>query len=377
MPGHFVNSGNEAFSSAVRSDRYVDKTGLIAYTNSVLNTKDAWVCDTRPPGFGKSTTVGMLAAYYSRGCDSSERFAGTDIARNPDYGTHRNQHNVLCFDAASFDVRMHDNVDIVNGIESALLAEIKTAFSEIIQPGTQTLSAALAQVQFKTGQKFIILIDNWDHLLRQANSSAALRRNYLDFLSGLLKGPSPSKYIELAYLTGVLPIVKTPMLTTLNNFTEFTMLGAGPLASFKGFTEKETEALCRHSLSITAVKHWCGGYQLNRLFLCHPRRVINALSTRRFQMAAEAADTLRTVSPYFDAPVAGLVDHLKALLTGDSVSAAVNSFQNELENFSCRDEVLTLFVHLGLLTYDADRQTVRIPNETTREAIRLILSSAN
>ena len=34
----FVNPGNAAFEVAVNSQIYVDKTGLLAYTNSVINT---------------------------------------------------------------------------------------------------------------------------------------------------------------------------------------------------------------------------------------------------------------------------------------------------------------------------------------------------
>ena len=71
----FVNPGNTAFEVAVNSQIYVDKTGLLAYTNSVINTKQALICSSRPRRFGKSITADMLCAYYSRGCDSDSIFA--------------------------------------------------------------------------------------------------------------------------------------------------------------------------------------------------------------------------------------------------------------------------------------------------------------
>lgn len=37
--GIYVNPGNTAFREAVNSKIYVDKSELISYTNSVLNTK--------------------------------------------------------------------------------------------------------------------------------------------------------------------------------------------------------------------------------------------------------------------------------------------------------------------------------------------------
>ena len=41
--GIYVNPGNTAFKEALNSMIYVDKSGLISYTNSVLNTKQIYV----------------------------------------------------------------------------------------------------------------------------------------------------------------------------------------------------------------------------------------------------------------------------------------------------------------------------------------------
>lgn len=76
--GIYVNRGNESFASAKNSEIYVDKTGLIAYTNKVLDTEQRYICNSRPRRFGKSITAGMLAAYYGRGCDSGELFEGLE-----------------------------------------------------------------------------------------------------------------------------------------------------------------------------------------------------------------------------------------------------------------------------------------------------------
>mgnify|MGYP003207475262 CR=1 FL=1 len=64
--GRFVNPDNSAFQVALNSKIYVDKTGLIEYTNSVLDTTDAYICNSRPRRFGKSYAANMLAAYYVR-----------------------------------------------------------------------------------------------------------------------------------------------------------------------------------------------------------------------------------------------------------------------------------------------------------------------
>lgn len=63
--GIYLNPENDGFWEAVRSKIYVDKTGLIACTNNFINTKQKFVCVSRPRRFGKSMTLEMLAAYYS------------------------------------------------------------------------------------------------------------------------------------------------------------------------------------------------------------------------------------------------------------------------------------------------------------------------
>lgn len=73
--GMFVNSGNGAFQVALNSEIYVDKTGLLKYTNKVMNTLQGYICNSRPRRFGKSITADMLTAYYSKGCDSEDMFS--------------------------------------------------------------------------------------------------------------------------------------------------------------------------------------------------------------------------------------------------------------------------------------------------------------
>ena len=72
--GTFVNPGNSAFQVALNSEIYVDKTGLLSYTNKVIDTTNALICNSRPRRFGKSITANMLTAYYSMGCDSAAMF---------------------------------------------------------------------------------------------------------------------------------------------------------------------------------------------------------------------------------------------------------------------------------------------------------------
>ena len=96
--GRFVNTDNSAFQMTLNSEIYVDKSGLIEYTNRVLNTNQAFICNSRPRRFGKSVTADMLVAYYSKGCDSSELFNTLEISKSPSYKKNLNKYDVIHFD---------------------------------------------------------------------------------------------------------------------------------------------------------------------------------------------------------------------------------------------------------------------------------------
>ena len=46
--GRFVNPENKAFRAAIKSEIYVDKSMLLDYTNKVLGTTQAFICNSRP-----------------------------------------------------------------------------------------------------------------------------------------------------------------------------------------------------------------------------------------------------------------------------------------------------------------------------------------
>ena len=93
--GIFVNPDNSAFQVALNSEIYIDKTGLLEYTNKVRNTLQGYICNSRPRRFGKSITANMLTAYYSKGCESEKMFSGLEISEYPDFRRHLNQYDVI------------------------------------------------------------------------------------------------------------------------------------------------------------------------------------------------------------------------------------------------------------------------------------------
>lgn len=100
--GGYLNPGNEKFGEALNSQIYVDKTGLIEYTNRVMYSNQKYVCVSRPRRFGKSMAANMLAAYYSRGCDSRELFQGLKISKADACEKKLNQYNTIFLNMQEF-----------------------------------------------------------------------------------------------------------------------------------------------------------------------------------------------------------------------------------------------------------------------------------
>ena len=130
--GRFVNPDNSAFQVALNSRIYVDKTGMIEYMNSVLDTTDAYICNSRPRRFGKSYAANMLAAYYSKGADSEQMFSGLSIGKTQDFKKHLNKYDVIHIDVQWFLANCEDKNKVVQFITKSVLDELREIYPECL-----------------------------------------------------------------------------------------------------------------------------------------------------------------------------------------------------------------------------------------------------
>lgn len=128
--GRFVNPDNSAFQVALNSEIYVDKTGLLDYTNKVLDTKQGYICNSRPRRFGKSITADMLSAYYSKGCDSEKMFADLKIGSSADFRKHLNKYDVIHLDIQWFLSNLEKSDKLVKYITESILYELREFYPE-------------------------------------------------------------------------------------------------------------------------------------------------------------------------------------------------------------------------------------------------------
>lgn len=368
--GRFLNPDYSAFETALNSEIYIDKTGLLAYTNKVINTKQAFICNSRPRRFGKSVTADMLTAYYSKGCDSADIFADYEISHAGDFRQHLNKYDVIHLDIQWCLAPAKGAAGVVSYIEKSVIAELKEKYPNIISEETVSLPEAMSEIYTVTGNKFIVIIDEWDILIRDEANNRDEQENYINFLRGMFKGTEPTRFISLAYLTGILPIKKMKTQSALNNFDEFTMLDAGALASYIGFTELEVEKLCdKYHKDFAEVKRWYDGYVLENQQVYNPKAVVSVMLRGNFQSYWSQTGTYEVVVPLINMDFDGLKQAIIEMVSGSTVEVDTGTFQNDTVSFSSRDDVITYLIHLGYLAYDQRKQCAFIPNEEIRQEL--------
>lgn len=369
--GLYVNPGNAAFRRVLNSELYVDKTDLITVTNSKIDTMNCYMCVSRPRRFGKSMAADMLVAYYSRGCNSRALFAGKKMEAGESALVHLNQHNVIRLDIQQF-LFQESHLDIfIDKIQEAVIRELLLEFGDCFEVDEYGLPGVLKQLYGAKGERFIFIIDEWDCVFRLAKQRKDIQKKYLDFLRGLFKG---NESADLVYMTGILPIKKYGDHSAINIFDEYSMIEPRDLGKYFGFTEEEVEEQCRkYHADYAEMKKWYDGYQLNDLLIYNPKSVVDALKWKDFQSYWAGTETYEALKVYIDLNFDGLKEAIIQMLGNGHCRIDPSTFQNDMTTFQTKDDILTLLVHLGYLTYDAADRSVFIPNqEIIQEFMRAV-----
>lgn len=396
--GIYLNPGNVLFQYCLNSKIYVDKTELINYTNDFLNTKQKFICVSRPRRFGKSTALEMLAAYYDKSCDSSEMFRNLKIGKTKD-GEERelknlNQYDVLFIDMQGLmdEVMLSDASGIMlsetseymasPGIASTTHPLLRSMQRRVIEdiredsqfagyiPETEVSLVNTLQLIYKnTGRQFILLIDEWDSILRNHENDTVLQDKYIDMLRGLFKNAAMQPVFAFVYMTGILPVKRYGTQSALNNFKEYTMLSAAPLEEFVGFTQEEAENLYKeYGMDIQKAREWYDGYMIDDMnHVYNPNSVVESITRKRFNNYWAATGTFLTVRKQIEMNFAGLREMVVEMLGGQKCHINPEKFKNDMVSFESADDVFTFLVHLGYLGYDSEREKVYIPNKEIRK----------
>ena len=359
--GIFVNPGNASFIEALNSEIYVDKSGLISVTNKRINTKQKYICVSRPRRFGKSLNLGMLAAYYGKGSGSSELFDKLVISGTEGYTEHLNKYNVIYLNMQQFLSGSKNVEEMLSSINKGLMYDLEDDFEDINLRPEMGLTYNLNRVFAKKKEPFVFLIDEWDCVMRENMDNKDAQKKYLDFIRNLLKDQT---YVALAYMTGILPIKKYGSHSALNMFDEYSMLESEPFQKYTGFTGEEVMELCNeYGIDFESMKSWYDGYELDGTELYCPRSVLMAIEKKRFSNYWTQTETYEALAKYITMNYDGLHETIEKLLAGQEQPVDTRTFSNDMVTFENKDDILTLLIHLGYLGYRSDKKTSYIPNK--------------
>ena len=369
--GIYLNPNNFSFRQACNSKIYVDKTMLIGFTNDMLCTEQKYICVSRPRRFGKSMAANMLTAYYSRGCDSRDIFEDLKAGELESYEKHLSKYNVIHINMVDFLTETKNMNEMISELQKSILFDLINEYSDVQFYDSTKLERSLRDVFAKYGVPFVFIIDEWDCIFRVHKNDTESQTAYLNFLRNLLKDKS---YVALAYMTGILPIKKYGEHSALNIFYEFSMTDAAPITEFTGFTEDEVRELCEeYNKSFEETKRWYDGYVINEMSIYNPKSVVESIIRGRFSNYWTSTETYEALKVYIQMNLDGLKDKITQLVAGEQIQINTTKFQNDMTTFNSADDILTLLVHLGYLTYDFYSKTVRIPNsEVAQEFINSI-----
>ena len=371
--GIFINIGNMGFQSA-RNGEYVDKSGLIRIVNKTINSERRFSCVTRCRRFGKSMAAKMLCAYYDQSCDSRHLFADLEIANDPDFERYLNKYPVIYLDMTAFVTRFH-NESIVEHIEAELRIDILETFPEVKVKETDDLMGCLIRIAAATGQQFIMIIDEWDAICREFTPGTSAMDTYVNWLRRMFKEVNAVNVFAAVYMTGILPIKKYKTESALNNFQEYSMVEPRRMSLFFGFTKDEVRTLAaQHNMPFAELEKWYDGYQIgDEPSMFNPNSVMQAIDAGRCRSFWASTGAFDTVANYINMNYEGLKDDIIQMLAGGRCHVDPTGFQNDMSVVTSRDDVLTVLIHLGYLSYDWSKSECYIPNrEVSGEMVNAV-----
>ncbi len=391
--GIYVNPGNTKFIKKLNSKIYVDKSLMINELNELIETDDGFVCMSRARRFGKTMMTNLMSAYYSKNCDSREIFERLKLSKQEGWDRYLNSINVIQIDLQSFYSDAKDKSQTIQILQNNVVEELREQFPNVEVPTSSSIAKALSIIHKELSETFVIIIDEYDVLIRDKNVPASLCNEYIEFLNALFKSNTTQEAISLAYLTGILPILRETVQSKLNNFAEYTMLKPGPFAQYFGLTSKEVKEICqKHNVDFEMCKLMYDGYSFkkSRKELCqpdddgeplihifNPYSVVQAVTQDEFSNYWTTTSALESITLYIDANIAGIQDDIKSMLKEEKgIKINVRLYNNNVEHFTTKDEVFTYLIHLGYLAYDPTNGTCHIPNGEIKQAWLDIISKS-
>lgn len=378
--GMFLNSRIpvDSYKATAAEKYFVDKTALIAELIPALGRNQRFFCITRPRRFGKSIMANMVGAFFGKIVDTTGIFGGLKIASLEvsqrlqkascdNYREYLNHYDIIYIDFSETP----ENCDSYNAYITRILHGLKKDLSENFLEHTIDMNESVwdifAEVYRKTGQRFIFVMDEWDAVFHMEFITENDKKAYLLFLKSLLKDKI---YVELAYMTGILPIAKYSDGSELNMFVEYNMATSERFSGYFGFSDSEVDRL--YSVYTRTVENakisrddlciWYDGYHTalgEQMY--NPRSIVCALTDNQLRNYWTSSGAYDSVFGYIKDNVAEIQDDLAILFAGEAIPADIHEYAATSMRLETKDEIYSALVVYGLLTYE--NGLVSIPNK--------------
>lgn len=367
--GFFLNSKGPCadYREMISDSYFVDKSMLIKELLPALGKKNRFFCITRPRRFGKSVMANMVGAFFGKSVDSSELFDFLAIAKHKNYKEHLNQHNVIYIDFSRMPENCNSYQAYISRIQSGLKEDLILEYPELPLDPAKAVWDNLQMIFEKNGQKFIFVIDEWDAIFHKSFIKEEDKERYLEFLRNLLKGQI---YVELAYMTGVLPIAKYSSGSELNMFLEYDMATRKKFSEYFGFLDVEVDELFeiyKHEtespeISRADLRIWYDGYCTatgKRLY--NPRSVVCALTDNELSNYWTSSGPYDEIFYYIRNNIKDVRDDLVLMSAGEHIKMMLQGYAAMETELETKNQIYSAMVVYGLLTYEYG--AVFIPNK--------------
>lgn len=366
--GQFLNNKEpyDKFKTVMNGTYFVDKSEILEELIPALQQEQRFFCITRPRRFGKTVMANMIAAFFENTGEPS-LFEHLHIAEYAGYKEQAGKHDVIYIDFSEMPRECQNYQEYIDRVQNGLVRDIQEAYPELVIENNAAVWDILSLVFNQTGHKFIFVIDEWDAVFHSSFITEKDKKDYLLFLKLLLKGQS---YVELAYMTGVLPIAKYSDGSELNMFLEYNMATRVRFSEYFGFSDEEVDMLYQRYLEKTkkpqitreSLREWYDGYHTaagERLY--NPRSVVCALTDNQLSNYWVSSGKYDSIFTYIQYNVDQIQNDLTLMFAGERIPSGIQEYAATAQELKTKEEIYSAMVVYGLLTYD--NGMVFIPNK--------------
>ena len=366
--GQFLNNKEpyDKFKTVMNGTYFVDKSEILEELIPALQQEQRFFCITRPRRFGKTVMANMIAAFFENTSEPS-LFEHLHIAEYAGYKEQAGKHDVIYIDFSEMPRECQNYQEYIDRVQDGLVRDIQEAYPELVIENNVAVWDILSLVFNQTGHKFIFVIDEWDAVFHSSFITEKDKKDYLLFLKLLLKGQS---YVELAYMTGVLPIAKYSDGSELNMFLEYNMATRVRFSEYFGFSDEEVDMLYQCYLEKTkkpqitreSLREWYDGYHTaagERLY--NPRSVVCALTDNQLSNYWVSSGKYDSIFTYIQYNVDQIQNDLTLMFAGEKIPSGIQEYAATAQELKTKEEIYSAMVVYGLLTYD--NGMVFIPNK--------------